>query len=130
MYILSDPLIVIHHIFSMLSVFVCASVRDLGGLGHFVCGSTALELGTVWYNLRTLFDGRPRLRRVYWAFMTLSNLAGTFITCCFAVQPKYPLLARLFFFLTVLGLSIGRQRELYLDWKRAKTDEKHRKDSE
>lgn len=127
MFVLSDPLIVIHHIFCMSSLLVSASIRELGGLGFIVCGTAALELGTVWYNLSTLFSNKPAFRYMYWTVLSLSNIVSPALAVWFYNEPKYPFYARLWYVITVFGLAIGRQREMILDLMRSSEEGKQKK---
>jgi hypothetical protein len=123
MFVLSDPLIVVHHIFCMSSLIVAGFLRNLGGLGFIVTGTQVLEVGTVFYNWSTVLSNYPNLRRTYWTIMSITNIIASVL----AIQywnTKFPLPARLWYVITVLGLSIGRQREVVLDWQKAQEEGK------
>lgn len=127
MFILSDPLIVVHHIFCMASLLISASIKELGGLGFIVCGTCALEAGTIWYNFSTLFDKSWLTRRLYWGIMTLTNVISPALAIQFYnAGDRYPLYARIWYIITVFGLAIGRQREIILDVVRSIEEDKER----
>lgn len=116
MFILSDPLIVAHHAFCMASLVISAAIQEFGGLGFLVLGTCALEAGTVWYNFNSLFGRNKAVKRTYWIISTVSNLVATGFACWFCTLPGYPLAARAWYLATVIGLVLGRQREMILDF--------------
>jgi len=122
MLVLSDPLIVVHHIFCMGSLIVATILRPIGGLGFIVAGTQTLEIGTVCYNWSTLYEKSKAMRAIYWTIISLSNLAASGLAIWFFTFEKMPLYARLWYLATVLGLSVGRQREAILDIFRAKEE--------
>eukprot|EP01127_Copromyxa_protea_P001469 TRINITY_DN11453_c0_g1_i1.p1 TRINITY_DN11453_c0_g1~~TRINITY_DN11453_c0_g1_i1.p1 ORF type:complete len:257 (+),score=22.56 TRINITY_DN11453_c0_g1_i1:170-940(+) len=116
--VLSNPLIVLHHFACMACVLIAGGMRDQGGLGFLILGTTIFELGTLFYNLSTLFFTSWLTRRIYWMIMTVTNIVGASVATYFCFSTSFPLPARLFFLVTGIALGIGRELEVWKDWRK------------
>jgi len=117
LFILSDPLIVIHHVFCIASLFIGISQRHIGGLGFLIIGTQILEVGTLFYNLSTINPKSRTLRKLYWITMTVSNFIAIAMAVWFYSKYEMPFYSRAFYLVCVLGIGIGRQRECILDYR-------------
>jgi len=115
MYLISDPLIIVHHVFCLLSLLIAVLLRHVGGLGFIVLGTLVLELGTVFYNWRSLFPENRFCKYFYWLAIPASNLVALAMACWFWTFAEIDIVPRAFVFITVFGLVVGRQREMVLD---------------
>jgi len=104
----------------MSSLILGVFLQNVGGLGFIVVGTQALEVGTLLYNLSTLSEGKNRfLRYGYWAAISISNAIASGLGFWYMSNSKMPMYSRIFYLITSVGLSIGRQREAILDMQAA-----------
>eukprot|EP01126_Amoeba_proteus_P046047 TRINITY_DN5185_c0_g1_i3.p1 TRINITY_DN5185_c0_g1~~TRINITY_DN5185_c0_g1_i3.p1 ORF type:complete len:142 (-),score=15.53 TRINITY_DN5185_c0_g1_i3:195-620(-) len=118
MLILSDPLIVVHHIACMSSLVGVVFLQNLGSLGLFILGTATLEFGTLFYNLNCLLPSKRTPRYIYWTVMTLSNICAFTEGCVLLFfHGRIPFLVRIAYLIVISGLCLGRQREVILNYR-------------
>ncbi|CAK9083347.1 Hypothetical protein (Fragment) [Durusdinium trenchii] len=85
------------------------------GFGLFIAGTFVLELGSLFYNLRTLSPGNKFINTLYQTFMPLSNIAALAGGVLLLQMREVPLWMRVLYFTADVGVCIGRQRHALKD---------------
>mmetsp|Transcript_122093 Transcript_122093/g.352921 ORF Transcript_122093/g.352921 Transcript_122093/m.352921 type:complete len:169 (+) Transcript_122093:120-626(+) len=103
----------VHH---WVVVIACVlAILSPSGFGLFVMGSFALELGSLTFNLRTLYPRYPAISILYQVCMLLSNIAGFLVGVQMLQISNIQLWMKLLFFVADVGVCIGRQMHALKD---------------
>lgn len=93
-------------------VVVVASVLSLtapAGFGLFIAGTFVLELGSMTFNLRTLYPGSQAINALYQVCMLTSNLVAVALGVFMLRVESIAWWMRALFFTADVGVCIGRQ---------------------
>jgi hypothetical protein len=97
-----------------------ATLAAPAGAGLYIMGTFILELGSIFFNLRTMYPESEPLKWMYYVTMPISNLLalglGGFM--CFTKLPGIGLGFKSLFGLSVLGVTFGRHRHQMIDMGR------------
>ena len=113
-----NMLLWVHHVVVMSTC--AATLAAPAGAGLYIMGTFILELGSIFFNLRTMYPESEPLKWMYYVTMPISNLLalglGGFM--CFTKLPGIGLGFKSLFGLSVLGVTFGRHRHQMIDMGR------------
>mmetsp|Transcript_2742 Transcript_2742/g.3902 ORF Transcript_2742/g.3902 Transcript_2742/m.3902 type:complete len:238 (+) Transcript_2742:160-873(+) len=116
----SNLLFIIHHIACMVGILIALKVSY--GVGAFVAAVSILEAGTLSYNLRCIFKAKWAIS-MYHIVLTISNLGTVAMQIWYFYTPAN-LTIKIASAVLIFGIVIGRQQEVYADWKKISAKEK------
>eukprot|EP00747_Dinoflagellata_sp_TGD_P217231 gnl/TRDRNA2_/TRDRNA2_89665_c0_seq1.p1 gnl/TRDRNA2_/TRDRNA2_89665_c0~~gnl/TRDRNA2_/TRDRNA2_89665_c0_seq1.p1 ORF type:complete len:250 (-),score=36.94 gnl/TRDRNA2_/TRDRNA2_89665_c0_seq1:123-761(-) len=109
-----DFMMVLHHWVVMIACVAAFFVP--AGFGLFILGTFVLEMGSMTFNMRTLYPDKRVLVPIYQASMFASNIAA--LACGYymvSAMDSVPSAMKVIFLVADVGIVIGRQRHALKD---------------